>query len=632
MAKESKTREANGTAIENVAVLMDSPATHMDGREAVWLRPEQITAHPDNPRRRYNLVKEAEMRESVIAQGVIEPLVVRRLAEGTYQLVAGERRWRGGMAAQEKLGQPVWLPCQVRELTDEAALDMMVAENLHREGLHPLDEAEGFNHLLNQVKVNGQSMTIEELSARVGKPAGFIHQRLRLCDLVEAGKELLEQDRLPLGQALEIAKFEPETQASLLGQCLYRLWRDGREVEAVMPLADLRRHIQQKVLLDLKRAPFSIKATNLREDGLACVNCPQRTGAAPTLWEDLAGEAKGPDYCTNPPCFAGKINTKIQLEQVKATTATIAKMKPAKPALTAAAVNKEAATGPVAGETGALVEVVKTASVVAAPADDYQAPLLSDRYHTDGADGILTRYQYTEIKSKADGCEYVEVGVFVDGNRLGQTAKICRQPRCEKHGKQTGADDGNVKTGVTAKRKQEIFNIKVAKATRARFLAVTVPQFGVEVKLLATPHEAGTLSEFFTLLVIARLYCKADWSAQKEICALAGLDAGTLDTHDQRDVGVIKTAEKLRDLTPAQREQLLYGLAVQPFGGDENRNTWHTQEAITEVTGQLSADYRLWDAEARLALAAKKHKPLAQEYLDQVMAGAAEAVAPEFWA
>ena len=358
-------------------MIIDSPATRPDGREALWLQPEQIAAHPDNPRRRYNAAKEAEMRASIIARGVIEPLVVRRLADGTYQLVAGERRWRGGKVAQEKLGQPVYLPCQVRELTDEAALDIMVAENLHREDLHPLDEAEGFNHLLNNVKVNGQPMTLEELAMRVGKKAGFIHQRLRLCALMEAGKELLAEDRLPLGQALEIAKFEPEIQAALLGQCLYQVWRDGREVEAVMPLADLRRHIQQNVLLDLKRAPFSAKAVNLCEDGLACVNCPQRTGAAPTLWEEVAGEAKGADNCTNPACFQGKVNAHIQLQRVKATATTRAQMKPAKKAGKGEKANS-ASEGTAAGtpelKPGPLPEAVEATTGVVAPADDYHAP------------------------------------------------------------------------------------------------------------------------------------------------------------------------------------------------------------------------------------------------------------------
>ena len=561
------------------------------------------------------------MRESIIAQGVIEPLVVRRLADGTYQLVAGERRWRGGKAAQEKLGQPVWLPCQARELTDEAALDMMVAENLHREDLHPLDEAEGFNHLLNQVKVNGQPMTLEELALRVGKKAGFIHQRLRLCALVEAGKELLAEDKLPLGQALEIAKFEPEVQEHLLGQCFYTAWRGGQQVDAVMPLAELRRYIQQNVLLDLKRAPFSTTATNLREDGLACAGCPQRTGAAPTLWQDLEGESgKGPDNCTNPTCFQGKLTAHIQLQRAKATEKALAKAQatPEKPA-------KKAGKGAKAVTAGAtpLPEALAEITALVAAAD-YEAPLLSDRYNTNGAEGVLTRYQYSEIQGRADGCDYVEVGVFADGNRIGKTAKICRQPDCPKHGRSQSTDFTTAKTGVTPKRRQEIFDIKVAKAARHKFLAATIGKWN--------ESEWAFNYDFLLHLIIAQMYHRTGWTGQKEICALAGIETNDLESYGGDDRAVLKTAQKIAQLTSAQQAQLMYGLLVQPFGGDENRSNWHSQEVIEGVAGQLDGDYRLWDAEARLELASKKHKPVAQAYFDLVTAGDKETAKPEFWA
>jgi ParB family transcriptional regulator, chromosome partitioning protein len=154
---------------------------------------EQIVPGKFQPRRRFDDEPMQALAESVRENGVLQPILVRPRASTpiTYEIVAGERRWRA--AQQARLHE---IPVIVRELTDREALELALVENLQRQDLTPLEEAEGYRRLLEEF---GNSQ--DELARRVGKSRSQIANMLRLLDLPEAVRKLVEDGALTAGHA-----------------------------------------------------------------------------------------------------------------------------------------------------------------------------------------------------------------------------------------------------------------------------------------------------------------------------------------------------------------------------------------------------------------------------------------------
>ena len=127
--------------------------------------------HRDNaqPRRYFDEAKLAELTESIKAQGVLQPVLVRKDGQG-YKLIAGERRWRAAQAAGLKE-----VPALVREVTEAQAFELALVENLQRADLNPIEEAEGYHRLQDEFK-----LTQEQISQRVGKERSTVANALRL--------------------------------------------------------------------------------------------------------------------------------------------------------------------------------------------------------------------------------------------------------------------------------------------------------------------------------------------------------------------------------------------------------------------------------------------------------------------
>jgi len=141
------------------------------------------------PRRRFDADEMAGLVESVRAQGILQPILVRRAGEGEYEIVAGERRWRAAQAAQ--LHE---VPVLVRALDDGQALELALVENLQRQDLRPLEEAQGYRRLLEEF-----GHTQEDLSRVVGKSRSHVANMIRLLELPEPVKALLEEGALSAG-------------------------------------------------------------------------------------------------------------------------------------------------------------------------------------------------------------------------------------------------------------------------------------------------------------------------------------------------------------------------------------------------------------------------------------------------
>lgn len=189
---------------------------------------QQITTNPNQPRKMFDSESLRELTASIRASGVIQPVVVRRV-DGAYQLIAGERRWRA--ARQAGLER---IPAIVRDATDVESLEIALVENLLREDLNPMEEAEAYQKLLGQF-----GWTQEQLAQRVGRDRSSIANALRLLRLPEPIQADLRGGRLTMGHALALLSLTSEAdQLRLREEILAHSWsvrateQSARAVEA----------------------------------------------------------------------------------------------------------------------------------------------------------------------------------------------------------------------------------------------------------------------------------------------------------------------------------------------------------------------------------------------------------------
>ena len=155
------------------------------------------------PRRDFNAESLQELADSIAAQGVVQPIVVRPLAEGRYEIIAGERRWRA--AQQAGLSD---IPVVVRDVPDKTAMAMGLIENIQREDLNPLEESTALQRLLNEFE-----LTHQQIAQAVGKSRTTVTNLLRLLDLNEDVKSYIEQDSLEMGHARALLGLKGQIQS-----------------------------------------------------------------------------------------------------------------------------------------------------------------------------------------------------------------------------------------------------------------------------------------------------------------------------------------------------------------------------------------------------------------------------------
>ena len=294
----------------------------------------KIVASLTNPRKSFDPTRLAELAESIKASGVHQPVLVRPLPahrledtahldpRPTYELVSGERRYRASLQA----GQST-IPAMVRALTDAQAEEIQLVENLQREDLSPLEEAEGYDHLMHRQQADAQAdeqpaMTVDELAAKIGKSRSYVYARLKLLALGTEGRQALREGKLDASRALLIARI-PDTklQAAALGNA----FDYAGDALSYRELAHL---IETQYMQRLSAAPFKITDATLLPEAGSCKACPKRTGADPDLFADI----KGADICTDPPCFKRKqqAHTDAQFKAARDNGATIIEGREAK--------------------------------------------------------------------------------------------------------------------------------------------------------------------------------------------------------------------------------------------------------------------------------------------------------------
>jgi ParB family chromosome partitioning protein len=189
--------------------------------EIVEIPVGRIEPAPFQARREFNEEAMEELAASIAEHGVMQPVVVRPLAGDRYQLIIGERRWRASqLAGLEKI------PALVRDVDDLASSEMMLVENLQREDLNPLEEANAYRHLAEEFQ-----LTQEEIARRVGKSRPFIANSLRLLQLPGEILDLLNRGLLSAGHAKVLLGLESGAGQSALAQQIVARKLSVRETE-----------------------------------------------------------------------------------------------------------------------------------------------------------------------------------------------------------------------------------------------------------------------------------------------------------------------------------------------------------------------------------------------------------------
>ena len=164
----------------------------------------QVESCSSQPRKHFDEASLAELAASIQEHGIIQPLTVRKLASGYYQIIAGERRWRAA-----RLAGLSEVPVIVIEADDRKAAELAMIENLQREDLNPMEEAAGFQSLIDTYH-----MTQEEAATRVGKSRSAVTNALRLLSLTPSVRKLLEEGKLSAGHARALLPLSPAVQES----------------------------------------------------------------------------------------------------------------------------------------------------------------------------------------------------------------------------------------------------------------------------------------------------------------------------------------------------------------------------------------------------------------------------------
>ena len=385
-----------------------------------------------NPRRTFEETALKELAESIRTQGVLSPLLVRPVTENGFEIIAGARRYRAAQIAEVPT-----VPVRIVYLSDAAALEAQLVENLIRSEIHPMEEAQGFRALLD---LEDPKYSIEQIAAKVGKSPVFVASRLKLSDLVPAAVEAFYAEEMGVGHALLLAKLPADQQEAALSACFKEVYNGGsKPARILLPVRNLQFWIDSNILLVLKDAPFNKRDAQLVPAAGSCADCPKRTGHNKLLFGDDLGRQG--DRCTDPNCYAAKVS------------AHVAQTVAAKP------------------------ELVQISTAYGGQKE---------------GSPVLPRNKYTAIrddkpKSKDDAkrpefkvCKFTTEAIITEGGDIGTIHKVCANPSCPvHHPKQpTSRNDEKWKAEQDKQRKEQA----VANTTGLRVLAAV--SAAVPVRLL----------------------------------------------------------------------------------------------------------------------------------------------------
>ena len=229
-------------------LFIDNATEELGSSSAVKLKLSEIEPNKNQPRKNFDEEALAELSHSIELHGVLQPLVVRPMPDGSYQLVAGERRWRAS-----RLAGLTEVPVVIKELTDAQVAEIALVENLQREDLDPIEEALGYKELAEKF-----DYTQEEISNLVGASRPAIANALRLLTLPEEVIALVSKKELSAGHARALLPLNEEARINILAEEIIRKGLSVRDVEKMVKnisegVGDVGKNIKVTPLHHLKK-------------------------------------------------------------------------------------------------------------------------------------------------------------------------------------------------------------------------------------------------------------------------------------------------------------------------------------------------------------------------------------------
>ncbi len=307
------------TTSELAPLLSAAPASFQTS--LVEAAPAQAINSLTNPRRRRGLDIDSlsALAASLRAHGLMQPIIVRHLPahrleetagmdpRPAYEVIAGERRWR---AAQ--IAELATIPMLVRDLTDDAVLELQLVENIEREDLDAMEEAEGFALLRDKL-----GYTVEQIAERIGKGKGasYVRKTMKLLELTPESREAMYDGHLGRSTGLLVARYPAERQAAVLAFIKSQAVRTPGGSEPA-PFRSIAPILHTRFNTDLSKTAFDIEDAFLVMEAGACSKCPKRTGQSADLFGDA--DQATTSSCTDDACFASKKVAHIQQIRAKA--------------------------------------------------------------------------------------------------------------------------------------------------------------------------------------------------------------------------------------------------------------------------------------------------------------------------
>lgn len=342
---------------------------------------DQLRESPTNPRRSFSETKLQELEQSIRAQGILVPLIVRKTEPHTFEVVAGARRFRAAQRAELFA-----LPVRIVELTDSEAITLQLVENAIREDVHPYEEAMAYKSLLETAEPR---YDVASISLKTGRSITHIYGRLRMAELIPEAAEVFQANQITAGHAVLIARLPQEQQKDALKAAFREDWR-SKEKQAVS-VRELAQWIRDTLMLTLADAVFDREDPSLFPPAGACVTCPTRTGANTALFDDFLQD----DRCLLASCFHQKVENHIAREKQN---------------------------------NQGLIQITRAYFT-----------------QTKGEEATLTRGQYTVVEpqtpdepevSTMPPCPAATSAIVVEGpGKRGEVIQVCADPNCAIHGK-----------------------------------------------------------------------------------------------------------------------------------------------------------------------------------------------------
>lgn len=221
--------------------------------EIIDISLNELRPNPYQPRKTFDEKSLQELANSIEQSGVFQPIIVRKSAVKGYEIIAGERRFRAS-----KLANKETIPAIIREFDEESMMQVAVLENLQREDLNPLEEAEAYEMLMKNLK-----LTQAEVAQRLGKSRPYIANYLRLLSLPKLVKEMMQDDRLSMGQARTLLGLKNKEQILKLANRCVKENLTVRQLEQLVGIMNESKD-KKKVPRIIKEKPYYLRESEDR--------------------------------------------------------------------------------------------------------------------------------------------------------------------------------------------------------------------------------------------------------------------------------------------------------------------------------------------------------------------------------